>query len=70
MRFEDEYIVDRNVTCEECDYDGTVEIPIVAYATVEIGEWECPGCGVLHEYSNDTIWDMADRAYDMMKENR
>lgn len=68
MQFEDEYLVDRNVTCKECDYDGTVEISIVAYATVEIGEWECPNCDALHEYSHDTIWDKADEAYDRMKE--
>jgi uncharacterized protein (UPF0212 family) len=40
----------------------------VAYATVEVGEWECPSCNAVHEYSNDTIWDMADLAYDRMKE--
>lgn len=68
MQFEDEYLVDRNVTCKECDYDGTVEISIVAYATVEVGEWECPSCNALHDYSNDTIWDKADLAYDKMKE--
>jgi hypothetical protein len=68
MQFEDAYIEERNVNCKECDFDGTVEISIVAYATVEVGEWECPSCNAVREYSNDTIWDMADLAYDKMKE--
>lgn len=68
MRFDEAYLEDRNVTCHECDFDGTVEISIVVYGTVEVGEWECPSCNALHDYSNDTIWDMADLAYDRMRE--
>ena len=70
MQFEESYLEDRLVTCDQCGFDDEIELSIVAYATVEMGEWECPKCNAFHEYSNDTIWDMADRAYDMMKENR
>jgi predicted nucleic-acid-binding Zn-ribbon protein len=68
MQFEEAYLEDRLVTCDQCGFDGEIEIPIVAYATVEIGEWECPKCEAFHDYQNDTIWDMADKAHDRMRE--
>lgn len=68
MQFEDSYLDDRAVYCDQCHFDGELLLSLVAYATVEIGEWECPSCNAFHDYHNDTVWDMADQAYDRMKE--
>jgi uncharacterized protein (UPF0212 family) len=68
MQFEDSYLDDRAVYCDQCHFEGELLLSLVAYATVEIGEWECPSCNAFHDYQNDTVWDMADQAYDRMKE--
>jgi len=70
MKFEESYLEDRLVTCDQCGFDDEIELSIVAYATVEMGEWECPKCEAFHEYQWDTIWDMADEAHDRMKDER
>jgi predicted nucleic-acid-binding Zn-ribbon protein len=70
MQFEESYLEERLVTCDSCGFDDEIVISVVSYGTVEIGEWECPKCKAFHEYQNDTIWDRADRAYDMMKDSR
>ena len=68
MQFEDAYLEDRLVTCDQCGFDDEIELSIVSYGTVEVGEWECPSCNAFHDYSNDTIWDRADEYIDQMKE--
>jgi len=69
MSFEDTYVDDRNVTCDECGFDGQVSIPLASYGSVEVGEWDCPQCNRYYEYRNDTAWDKADYYHDTMKED-
>lgn len=67
---DDFYVEDRDVTCEECDFDDCVEISLITYGTIEAGEWQCPSCNAMHDYHNDTIWDRADEYIDRMREER
>jgi len=68
MQFEETYVEDRLVTCDACGFDDEIELSLVAYSTVEMGEWTCPKCSSFHEYQNDTIWDRVDEYVDQMKE--
>lgn len=68
MHVEEVYSEDRLVTCDQCEFDGELELALVSFGTVEMGEWECPDCKAFHEYSNDTIWDRADEENDRRKE--
>jgi acetone carboxylase gamma subunit len=68
MFADDTYMEDREVFCAECSFDGEVSIPLVAYGTVEVGEWDCPQCSSYHEYREDMAWDMADNYRSMTKE--
>ena len=67
MQFEETYVEDRDVTCQECDFDNSVEISLVSYGSVEVGEWECPSCHAMHDYSEDTIWNRIDEYNDMVR---
>ena len=69
MMFEDAYVEDRLVACGECNFDGEVSIPLVAYGTVEVGEWDCPQCTSYHEYREDTVWLRVDEYNDRIKES-
>ena len=68
MQIEDTYTDDRNVTCDVCEFDGTVDLPLVAYGLIEVAEWVCPDCGAYNDYRNDTGFDRADEYNDRMKE--
>ena len=68
MFADDTYVEDRNVTCDECNFDGEVSIPLVAYGTVEVGEWDCPQCTSYHEYREDKAWEQADEYRNLKKE--
>ena len=68
MSFEETYVDDRNVTCEECDFDGQVSIALASYGSVEVGEWKCPQCRPYYEYRNDTAGNTADYYHDTRKE--
>jgi len=69
MQIEDVYWDERCVTCE-CGFDGDMELQLVCYGFTEIGEWDCPECKNLNEYSNDSAFDRADEYRDRMKDER
>ena len=69
MSFEDTYVDDCNVTCDDCGFDGQVSIPLAIYGSVKVGEWDCPQCNSYYEYRNDTAWDKTDYYHDTMKED-
>jgi rubredoxin len=64
----DTRLVERYVTCPECGAEEEATMSVVAYGMVEVGEWSCPGCDSLNEYSRDWSWDLADQAFDMGRE--
>lgn len=70
MNIEDTYTDTRYVVCWVCEEPDEIEIDLVAYVTVELGEWVCAKCGHINEYKNDTVWDRVDEYVDRMKEER
>ena len=68
MEIEHTYSDDRWVSCADCGWGGDMPLDLVAYYTIEMGDWVCPECGAVNEYRNDTVWDRADEYHDMMKE--
>lgn len=69
--FEQEtYVVERAVACNQCDFDGEQDIHVIVDGDIEFGEWECPGCGHVNDYENNTVWDRVDEYIDRMKEER
>jgi len=65
---EDMYVATRWASCGACGWGGDVDIDIVYYYDIEIGEWVCAECQAVNEYCNETAWDRADEQHDTMKE--
>lgn len=70
MFIEDTYTDTRYVVCKACNEPDEIDIDLVAYVTVELGEWVCAQCGHMNDYENDTVWDRVDEYVDQMKEER
>lgn len=69
MQFEEAYSDDRLVTCD-CGFDSELEIDLVSYGLTEVGDWVCPNCDNVNEYTNNRAFDLADNYRDMMKDER
>lgn len=68
MDIQDTYTDTRWACCAECQEGFDIDVDIVAYYGIEIGEWVCPECEAVNEYKNDTAWDRVDEYVDRMKE--
>jgi predicted RNA-binding Zn-ribbon protein involved in translation (DUF1610 family) len=68
MFSEQTYVVERNVTCNHCGFDGPHELDVIIDNMTEMAEWVCPTCDTTHDYVNNRAWDLADEYHDRMKE--
>lgn len=68
MDIQDTYTDTRWAACSECGWGGDIDIDIVAFYGIEIGDWACSECQAVNEYRNDTAWSRVDEDHDRMKE--